>query len=261
MAVNHFFQNGNGIGNTNEQRLHEDLIIEGLKIYGHDVYYLPRSLVNQDLILGEDTLSKFDDSYLIEMYVETSDGFSGEQELINKFGLEIRQDTTFVLSKRRWNDAVDSVHTMIKEGRPNEGDIIYYPLMNSFFEISFVEDQEPFFQLGNLPVYKLRARRWEYSSERLNTGVTDIDSAEDQYSLDQLAHQVSLEDGSGSLQLENDSASGDSNYFLLETYAIQTQSPYADNLDLDSAAGFNTADTSDDILDFTERNPFGEVDF
>jgi len=261
MAVNHFFQNGNGIGNTNEQRLHEDLIIEGLKIYGHDVYDLPRSLINQDLILGEDTLSKFDDSYLIEMYVETSDGFSGEQELINKFGLEIRQDTTFVLSKRRWNDAVDSVHTMIKEGRPNEGDIIYYPLMNSFFEISFVEDQEPFFQLGNLPVYKLRARRWEYSSERLNTGVTDIDSAEDQYSLDQLAHQVSLEDGSGSLQLENDSASGDSNYFLLETYAIQTQSPYADNLDLDSAAGFNTADTSDDILDFTERNPFGEVDF
>ena len=261
MAVNHFFQNGNGIGNTNEQRLHEDLIIEGLKIYGHDVYYLPRSLVNQDLILGEDSLSKFDDSYLIEMYVETSDGFSGEQELINKFGLEIRQDTTFVLSKRRWNDAVDSVHTMIKEGRPNEGDIIYYPLMNSFFEISFVEDQEPFFQLGNLPVYKLRARRWEYSSERLNTGVTDIDSAEDQYSLDQLAHQVSLEDGSGSLQLENDSASGDSNYFLLETYAIQTQSPYADNLDLDSAAGFDTADTSDDILDFTERNPFGEVDF
>jgi len=103
MAVNHFFQNGNGIGNTNEQRLHEDLIIEGLKIYGHDVYYLPRTLVNQDLILGEDTLSKFDDSYLIEMYVETNEGFSGERELINKFGLEIREDTTFVLSKRRWN--------------------------------------------------------------------------------------------------------------------------------------------------------------
>jgi len=261
MAVNHFFQNGNGIGNTNEQRLHEDLIIEGLKIYGHDVYYLPRTLVNQDLILGEDTLSKFDDSYLIEMYVETNEGFSGERELINKFGLEIREDTTFVLSKRRWNSAVDSNHTMIKEGRPNEGDIIYYPLMNSFFEISFVEDQEPFFQLGNLPVYKLRARRWEYSSERLNTGVTDIDSAEDQYTLDQLAHQVTLEAESGSLLLENDSASGDSNYFILETYNIQTQSPYADNLDLDSEAGFNTADTSDDILDFTERNPFGEVDF
>ena len=261
MAVNHHFQGGNGIGNTNEKKLYEDLIIEGLKIHGHDVYYLPRTLVNQDLILGEDTLSKFDDSYLIEMYVETTEGLAGEQELINKFGLEIREETTFMLSKRRWNDAVDSVHTMIKEGRPNEGDIIYYPLLNKFFEISFVEDQEPFFQLGNLPVYKLRARTWEYSSEKLDTGVTDIDSAEDQFSLDQLAHQFELEDGTGALQLENDSVDGTKNYFINEAYNIQTQSPYADNLDLDAQAGFNTADTSDDILDFTERNPFGEVDF
>ena len=260
MAVNHFFQGGNGIGNKNEKSLYEDLIIEGLKIYGHDVYYLPRTLVNQDLILGEDSLSKFDDSYLIEMYVETTEGLAGEQELINKFGLEIREETTFMLSKRRWNDAVDSYHTMIKEGRPNEGDIIYYPLLNKFFEISFVEDQEPFFQLGNLPVYKLRARTWEYSSEKLDTGVADIDSAEDQFSLDQLAHQFMLEDDSGALQLENDSVNGDKNYFINEEYNLQTQSTYADNLDLDAAAGFNTADTSDDILDFTERNPFGEVD-
>ena len=261
MAINHHFQGGNGIGNQNEKNLYEDLIIEGLKIYGHDVYYLPRTLVNQDLILGEDTLSKFDDSYLIEMYVETTEGLAGEQELINKFGLEIREETTFMLSKRRWTNAVDSEHTMIKEGRPNEGDIIYYPLLNKFFEISFVEDQEPFFQLGNLPVYKLRARTWEYSSERLNTGVTDIDSAEDAFSLDQLAHQFMLEDGTGSLQLENDSVDGTVNYFINEEYNIQTQSTYADNLDLDAQAGFNTEDTSDDILDFTERNPFGEVDF
>ena len=261
MAINHHFQGGNGIGNTNEKKLYEDLIIEGLKIYGHDVYYLPRTLVNRDLILGEDTLSKFDDSYLIEMYVETTEGLAGEQELINKFGLEIREETTFMLSKRRWTNAVDSEHTMIVEGRPNEGDIIYYPLLNKFFEISFVEDQEPFFQLGNLPVYKLRARTWEYSSEKLNTGVTDIDSAEDAFSLDQLAHQFTLEDGSGALQLENDSVDGTKNYLINEEYNIQTQSPYADNLDLDAQAGFNTADTSDDILDFTERNPFGEVDF
>src|SRR6056300_7919 len=261
MSVNHYFQNGNGIGNTNEKRLYEDLIIEGLKIYGQDVYYLPRTLVNRDLILGEDTLSKFDDSYLIEMYMETTEGFAGQQEIINKFGLEIREDTTFMLAKRRWQDAVDSVHTLIKDGRPNEGDIIYMPLMNSFFEIQFVEDQEPFFQLGNLPVYKLRVTRWEYSSERLDTGITDIDAAEDKYTLDQLAHQVSLEAETGSIVLENDSASGEVNYMLLETYAIQTQSTYADNIDLDSEAGFDTASVADDILDFTERNPFGEVDF
>ena len=261
MAINHYFQNGTGIGNTNEKRLYEDLIIEGLKIYGQEVYYLPRTLVNRDLILGEDSLSKFDDSYLLEMYMETTEGFAGEQEIINKFGLEIREDTTFMVSKRRWQDAVDSVHTLIKEGRPNEGDIIYMPLMNSFFEIQFVEDQEPFFQLGQLPVYKLKVTRWEYSSERLNTGVTDIDSAEDQYSLDQLKHQMTLEDGTGSIVLEDDGSDTQSNYLILETYAIQTQSLYADNLDLDTEAGFDTASTDDDILDFTERNPFGEVDY
>ena len=135
------------------------------------------------------------------------------------------------------------------------------PLMNSFFEIQFVQDQEPFFQLGQLPVYKLVCTRWEYSSEELNTGVGTIDSAEDQYSLDMLAHQFTLENEVGSLQLENDSASGDANYLLLETYALQTQSAYAQNNDLDAQAGFDTSSTTDDILDFTERNPFGEVDF
>ena len=261
MPVNHYFQDGNGIGNTAEKRLYEDLIIEGLKIYGQDVYYLPRTLVNRDLILGEDMLSKFSSALLLEAYMETTEGFAGEQEIVNKFGLEIREDTTFMIAKKRFNQAVDEKATLVAEGRPNEGDIIYMPLMNSFFEIQFVQDQEPFFQLGQLPVYKLVCTRWEYSSEQIDTGVSTIDSAEDQYSLDQLAHQLSLENEDGSLLLENDSASGDSNYLLLETYALQTQSTYANNTDLDTEAGFDTSSTADDILDFTERNPFGEVDF
>ena len=152
MAVNHYFQGGDGIGNDAEKTLHENLIIEGLKIYGHDVYYLPRTLVNQDLILGEDVASKFNSSYLLEMYFETTEGFQGERELISKFGLEIRDDTTFTVSKRRWDDAVGDQATLIKSGRPNEGDLIYFPMMKSYFEIQFVEDQEPFYQLGNLPV-------------------------------------------------------------------------------------------------------------
>ena len=146
MAVNHHFQGGNGIGNDAEKRLHENLIIEGLKIYGFDCYYLPRTLVNQDLILGEDVASRFNASYLLEMYMETTEGFQGEQELVSKFGLEIREDTTFTIAKRRWEDAVGDQATLIKSGRPNEGDLVYFPLMNSFFEIQFVEDQEPFFQ-------------------------------------------------------------------------------------------------------------------
>ena len=238
-------------------------IVEGLKIYGHDVYYLPRTLVNRDLILGEDTSSKFDDSYMIEMYFETTEGFAGQRELINKFGLEIREDTTFVIAKRSWQNQVENPATQIVEGRPNEGDIIYFPLMNSFFEIQFVEDQEPFFQLGNLPVYKLRVTRWEYSSEELNTGIAEIDDKETQYSLNLLLNKFTLENESGSLQLEQDQSSGQPNFFLNEeattTTTVATQSTYAQNLDLDTEAGFDTGSVTDDILDFTETNPFGEI--
>ena len=104
MAVNHYFQGGDGIGSQSEKRLIEDLIVENLKIYGHAVYYLPRTLVNRDLILGEDSASRFDDSYLIEMYFNTPQGFAGEQEIISKFGLEVRDDTTFVVAKRRFQE-------------------------------------------------------------------------------------------------------------------------------------------------------------
>jgi len=267
MPVNHYFQGGNGIGNEAEKRLHEDLIIEGLKIYGQDCFYLPRTLVNKDLVLGEDTLSKFDQSYLLEMYIETTEGFAGEQELVSKFGLEIREDTTFMISKRRWQNQVDNTATLIKSGRPNEGDLVYVPLMNSFFEIQFVEDQEPFFQLGNLPVYKLKATRFEYSAERFDTGVSAIDDTETSLSTDLLQHQITLEEGtavSGSLLLEStDTTLGNIDFFILETdnFNLSTQTrDYADNDTYESDAGFGTESTADDILDFTERNPFGEVD-
>ena len=256
MPVNHYFQGGKGIGNHAEKRLHEDLIIEGLKIYGQDVYYLPRTLVNRDLVMGEDVSSRFDHSYLCEMFMETTQGFAGEQELVNKFGLEIREDSTFMVAKRSWDYFVGNKANLIATGRPNEGDIIYMPLMNSFFEILFVEDQEPFFQLGQLPVYKLRCTRFEYSSERIDTNVSEINKVEDDKSLDLLAHQVSLENEDGALLLEGDEI----NYLILETYDQQTQQPYADNSTFESDAGFGTTSTTDDILDFTERNPFGEVD-
>jgi len=258
VVMNPYFQSGNGIGNRAEQRLHEDLIIEGLKIYGNLVYYMPRTLVNKDIILGEDVASKFKNALPVEMYFETTEGFLGQQEIINKFGLEIREDTTFMVSKRRFEELVSSRSTMIAEGRPNEGDILYMPLMNSFFEILFVEDQQPFFQLGNLPVYKIRVTRWEYSSEDLDTGVQAIDEKEEIFTLNQLYQHFSLEDESGALLLENDTVNADNNYFLLETFNETINSTYADNNDLDNEAGFDTASTADDILDFSEMNPFGE---
>ena len=271
MAVNHYFQAGRGIGNAAEKRLHEDVIIESLKIFGQDIYYLPRTLVNRDLVMGEDTSSRFDDSYLLEMYFENNTGFAGENELINKFGLEIRDDTTLVVSKRRFEEHVANKATLTATGRPNEGDILYVPLLKGFFEIQFVEDQEPFYQLGNLPVYKLRVTRWEYASEKLDTGQGVIDQAEDKYTLDQLAYKVTLEygqevlTGAGSIMLEDyhDYSTGQPSFLMNEDYVesnIQTQSPYAGNLDLNTEAGYDTATLTDDILDFTERNPFGEVD-
>ena len=272
MAVNHYFQAGRGIGNDSEKRLHEDLIIEGLKIYGQDIYYLPRTLVNRDLVLGEDTSSRFDDSYLLEMYFETTEGFAGENEIINKFGLEIRDDTTVVLSKRRFEEHVASKATLTATGRPNEGDLIYVPLLKAYFEIQFVEDQEPFYQLGNLPVYKLKVTRWEYANEQINTGNEVLDQTEDKYSLDTLQYKMQLEygqeilTGRGSIALEDyhDYSTGQPSFLMNEDFvatSIQTQSPYAGNLDLNAEAGYDTVgDLSDDILDFTERNPFGEVD-
>ena len=272
MAVNHYFQGGRGIGNDAEKRLHEDIIIESLKIFGQDIYYLPRTLVNRDLVLGEDTSSRFDDSYLLEMYFETNEGFAGENEIINKFGLEIRDDTTLVLSKRRFEEHVSNKATLTASGRPNEGDIVFVPLLKSYFEILFVEDQEPFYQLGNLPVYKLKVTRWEYSNEQINTGQEVLDQTEDKYTLDQLAYKIQLEygqevlTGRGSIQLEDyhDYDTGKPAFLMNEDFVtsnIQTQSPYASNLDLNAEAGYNTTgDLTDDILDFTERNPFGEID-
>jgi len=272
MAINHYFQGGKGIGNAAEKLLHEDIIIESLKIFGQDVYYMPRTLVNRDLVLGEDTSSRFDDSYLIEMYFETNEGFAGENEIINKFGLEIRDDTTVVLSKRRFEEHVASKATLTATGRPNEGDLIYVPLLQAYFEIQFVEDQEPFYQLGNLPVYKLKVTRWEYANEQINTGNEVLDQTEDKYTLDQLQHKLVLEygqeilTGRGSIVLEDyhDYSTGQPALLMQETYVatnLQTQSPYASNLDLNAEAGYDTVgNLSDDILDFTERNPFGEVD-
>ena len=140
----------------------------------------------------------------------------------------------------------------------NEGDLIYLPFMKSFFEILFVEDEEPFFQLNNRPVYKLRVTRFEYSSEQMDTGVSAIDALETDKSLDQLQYQVQLEAGTGvgSLLLEGDEIG----YLIREDFKIATQQPGADNLAFETDAGFGTTSTADDILDFTERNPFGEVD-
>ncbi len=186
MPTNHYFSKGT----ISEQLLYEDLAIEAIQIYGHDVYYLPRTMVNKDELFGESPLSKFTDAYMIEMYMDTNEGYEGEKEIISRFGLEIRDETTFTVSRRRWLDLVSSNSNLITALRPNEGDWIYMPTVGKLLEISFVDKDDPFYQLDNLPVYKLFTRTVEYSSEDLDTGIAAIDAIETERSTDTYDWQI-----------------------------------------------------------------------
>jgi hypothetical protein len=161
-----------------EQNLVEDLIIESLKMYGQDVYYLPRDIVNKDPIFADDIPSRFNSSYRIEMYIENADGFDGDGDLMTKFGVELRDSVTLIVSRRRWKHTVGRFDNQINSNRPREGDIIFIPLSNSMFEITQVEHEQPFYQINNLPTFKLRCEKFEYNEEQLDTGVEVIDSIE-----------------------------------------------------------------------------------
>ena len=171
-------------GSKNEQLFHEDLIVESLSFYGTNFYYIPRTLVAKDEILGEDRLSKFKHAYAIEMYLENVDGFDGQGAFIQKFGLMMEQSATLVVARRRWEQLIGRFGRTILPGRPCEGDLIYFPLTDALFEIKFVSHQDPFYQIGKLFVYKLQVELFQYASERMETGVKEIDDFETLKSFD-----------------------------------------------------------------------------
>ena len=158
-----------------EQIVYEDLVDESLKIFGQDAYYMPRTLLTRDDVLGEQKGSSFNDAYLIEAYIEDSDGFTGAGDLYSKFGLEIRDEVNFIISRRQWERFVGVFNNDVTATAPQEGDVIFLPLSNSFFEINFVEDEQPFYQLSNVPVYKLQCAMFEYNDEDIETGYDFID--------------------------------------------------------------------------------------
>lgn len=174
MARNYYFS----AEVRSEQNLYEDLIIEALKIYGQDLYYMPRDLVKVDSIFKEDPVSKFNSSYLLEMYVDNVEGFDGEGDLFTKFGVEIRDQVTFTLARKRWEQTVKKYDNEITAERPQEGDLVFVPFAKKLFQIMHVEHEQPFYQLNNLPVYKLRCELFEYNDEDLETGIDDIDQIE-----------------------------------------------------------------------------------
>ena len=336
MAVNTAFHTSNLHSIASERSLYQDLLKEAIQIYGHDVYYVNRTTVALDNVLGEDSLSKFTTQHPIEMYIEDSEGgFTGDKELMSQFGLQDLSEITFVVNKVRFQDldrqmqiesgtdTSSSGSILLEAGtidqssssttlttvtgdnnfyiiqdtaatdadRPQEGDVVYHPILDKLFEINFVDHDEPFYQLDNNPVYKLRCRMFEYSSEILDTGISDIDAVEDNLTVDALGYQLTLEQSSAvnedirlefgvadtagllleetdgdniigendstsvgeSILLENPADSGDSGYIIQEDYIV---------------GDFSTDKTSQNelfevqsrtILDFSESNPFGDV--
>ena len=171
--------------------------MEALKIYGHDVYYLPRGIVNRDTILNEVITSKFGDAFKIEMYVASTDGFEGDGQFLSKFGLEVRNQIKLVASRTRWDDLVGRFK-VTEEVRPAEGDLIYFPLVNGLFEIKYVAGDSPFYQLGNLPTYELTCETFEYSNENLETGIRAIDEIEE---IEAFPYLLTLGSGSGTFRI------------------------------------------------------------
>jgi len=160
---------------SGEQKLIEELSIEIIKTMGKDMVYLPRTLVNEDKLFGEDNTSKFSDGYPIEMYIQSIDGFEGEGDVLGKFGIEIKDRITLIVAKQRFDESVGSYANI---SRPNEGDLIYFPLSDGLFEINFVEHENPFYQLGNLYSYRLDCELFTYSHEDFETGDSEIDTTE-----------------------------------------------------------------------------------
>ena len=277
---------------TSEQLLVEDLLIEALKIYGMDVFYLPRSSGDiVDYIYGEDSNKQYTSAYPIELYLENVTGMDGEQDFISKFGLEIRDEITLLVSRRRFAATVP-------QSRPNEGDLIYVPLIQNFFEITFVEhenDQAMFYTLGrgrgaNVYVYALKLKQLVFSNELISTGLSEID---DQIRDAYPRTRISLTSGSGTfvgdeivyqgVALSNASAQGIVHTFTKNTHIdiIRTQGTFVSGNvrgntssanwiinTISDTATMNTAfedivdnarieAESDGIMDWTETNPFG----
>ena len=246
MSTNFYFQSGIPGGRSSEQLLVEDLIIECLKIYGFDCYYIPRTSVNQDTIFTEDPLNSFDNAYPLEMYMKNITGFEGEGDLLTKFGVEFRDSATFIVARRRWDEVVARDGQVQLTTRPAEGDVVYFPLTKAYFQVKHVDSLNPFFQVGKLYVYQLECELMQYSSEQFNTGIQEIDDQAIEKSLDVNEYNILLETGGFRVLLEDYTTSA----IINESYNVDSIIPGVQN----EAFGQDI-----DILDFTEINPFGEI--
>ena len=275
-------------GSAQEQKFMENLVVESIEIYGQDIYYVPRDIVNRDTVFEEDSDGRFSSARAIRAYVNNAEGWEGQGELLSKFGIRIEDKTTFIFSREKFKEKVDDLETLNVEGRPNEGDLIWFPITKHLFEIKFVEVEKPFYQLGKGYVWECQCELFEYSDEEINTGITDLDAIETAFAN---AITVGLvAGGTGDFTAGETVTGGTSNvtaevkswdsstrtlivinrsgtFTVPETItggsssASWTTASYNTinnmNSEYDQNNDFETADN--DIIDFSETNPFGSV--
>ena len=296
MATNHYF---NHYGtNTPEQRLLENIIIESIKVYGIDLNYMPRTLVNEDKLFGDDRSSQFKDSRTVEMYIKNVDGFEGEGTFVSNFGLEVRDQITLTVAKRRWEELAFEGSGRDKE--PKAGDLIYFPLTDGLFTVLGVPATNTFFQTGALQTFDLTCELFTYGDEKIDTGIEEIDDIEREQSFVRTFELASSPAVSGTFQVGETVTGGTSGktgevakwdsttsyLYLINMTGVFTvgeiltgatslaTGTYETKQTTDEAAETlaqieaGTTDTStsnkqietdaDDVLDFSEGNPFSE---
>ena len=284
MGTNPFFSRYQ----ASEQNLIEDLVVESIKIHGHDMIYLLRETVNVDELFGEDVKNKFTDSREIEMYIDSVDGFDGDGDFVAKFGLEIRDSMSVVVSKKRWKEVFTGTG-ITGASIPREGDLIYFPLSKGIFEITFVEHENPFYQLGKNHTFKLSCQLFKYSGETLDTGFTDIDEEVEEYK--EFAIDLIMESGGTGTFIDGETVTQGTATAKVVSFNSTTRKLRITDLSGTITNGLNivgsssgaswtyngggqtttTVNTSpvnndamdidlemDDLVDFTITNPFGE---
>lgn len=239
MATNFYFNN---FASSGEQNLIENLIIESIKIHGVDVYYVPRKIVNRDSTFREQALTEYGEAISIEMYIKNIDGFEGDGEFLSKFGVEVRDQITFSVAMRVFDNEVGSV---LRRDRPIENDLIWFPFNKALYQIKFVNRKPIFYQLGSLQMYDVVCELYEYSNEVFNTGIDVIDSTYNAFLTTTDPYVMTTEAGL-TLTTEN----GDT--ILDEEYNINKLDESSQN-DFFETEGY-------DFLDFTERDPFSEIE-
>ena len=239
MATSVFFNN---FKSSQEQNLIEDLVIESIKIYGHDIYYCPRTLVAKDDIYGEDALSEYNTSYYVDMYIKSYDSYEGDGTFLSKFNLEIRDQMTLTVSIRTFMDEIGNLEGIT---RPREGDLIYIPMVDRILVVKYVNKTPIFYQMASIQMYDLVCEIFEYSSEKLNTGIEAIDSIEKNNSIAMETYGLLTNDGFVIVDQDGFEII-QSNY----NYETQVGDTYEDNTEFQLEG--------EAILDWSQIDPFSE---